>query len=84
MNILITGEAGFVGSNLAIEEGYDIAYGSRFTEGGATEGYPKAKMCANRLFNNTERLLFRIKYMRMEANMENVFLICFLEGILYA
>lgn len=45
-----------------IEEGYDIAYGSRFIEGGATEGYPKAKMIANRAFNNAVRLLFGIKH----------------------
>lgn len=45
-----------------IEEGYDIAYGSRFIEGGSTEGYPKAKMIANRAFNNMVRLLFGIKH----------------------
>lgn len=45
-----------------IEEGYDIAYGSRFIEGGATEGYPWAKMLANRVFNNVVRLLFGIKH----------------------
>lgn len=41
-----------------IHEGYDIAYGSRFIEGGATEG----KMAANRTFNNVVRLLFGIKH----------------------
>jgi len=35
-----------------IEESHDIAYGSRVIEGGATEVYPKAKMIANRAFNN--------------------------------
>jgi uncharacterized protein (TIRG00374 family) len=45
-----------------IEEGYDIAYGSRFIEGGATKGYPHAKMIANRAFNNMARLLFGIKH----------------------
>lgn len=45
-----------------IEEGYDIAYGSRFIEGGTTEGYPITKMLANRAFNNTVRLLFGIKH----------------------
>lgn len=45
-----------------IEEGYDIAYGSRFIEGGATEGYPHAKMIANRAFNNVVRLLFGIRH----------------------
>ncbi|VVB95774.1 Glycosyltransferase AglD [uncultured archaeon] len=45
-----------------IEEGYDIAYGSRFVEGGGTDGYPSAKMIANRTFNNCVRLLFGIKH----------------------
>ncbi|MBU4222849.1 MAG: flippase-like domain-containing protein [Euryarchaeota archaeon] len=45
-----------------IEEGYDIAYGSRFIEGGATEGYPASKMIANRAFNNSVRLLFGIRH----------------------
>ncbi len=45
-----------------IEEGYDIAYGSRFIEGGGTEGYPAAKMIANRAFNNSVRLLFGIRH----------------------
>ncbi len=45
-----------------IEEGYDIAYGSRFIEGGATDGYPLAKMVANRAFNNVVGLLFGIKH----------------------
>lgn len=43
-----------------IGEGYDIPYGSRFIEGGATEGYPSSKMIANRAFNNSVRLLFGI------------------------
>ncbi len=45
-----------------IHEGYDIAYGSRFIEGGATDGYPPVKMAANRAFNNLVRLLFGIKH----------------------
>ncbi|MCX9083590.1 MAG: glycosyltransferase family 2 protein, partial [Candidatus Methanoperedens sp.] len=45
-----------------IEEGYDIAYGSRFIEGGKTEGYPATKMIANRAFNNSVRLLFGIRH----------------------
>lgn len=45
-----------------IDEGYDIAYGSRFIEGGGTDGYPWAKMIANRTFNNVVRLLFGIKH----------------------
>ncbi|WP_340819085.1 flippase-like domain-containing protein [Methanolobus sp. WCC4] len=45
-----------------IEEGYDIAYGSRFCKGGSTNSYPKKKMLANRTFNNTVRLLFGIRH----------------------
>ncbi|NLW75772.1 MAG: flippase-like domain-containing protein [Methanomicrobiales archaeon] len=42
--------------------GYDIAYGSRFVPGGALYGYPRKKMLANRLFNNTLRVLFGIRH----------------------
>lgn len=45
-----------------IYEGYDIAYGSRFIKGGTTKDYPKMKMFANRLFNNTVRLLFGVRH----------------------
>jgi len=45
-----------------IEEGYDVVYGSRFIKGGFTEGYPRLKLIANRLFNNVVRLLFGIKH----------------------
>lgn len=45
-----------------IEEGYDIAYGSRFCDGGSTDGYPPTKMLANRVFNNLVRLLFGIRH----------------------
>lgn len=45
-----------------IEEGYDIVYGSRFIEGGSTDGYPRAKMIANRAFNHFVRLLFGIRH----------------------
>ncbi|HEY9245755.1 MAG TPA: flippase-like domain-containing protein [Candidatus Methanoperedens sp.] len=45
-----------------INEGYDIAYGSRFVKGGGTDGYPPAKMIANRAFNNVVRLLFGIRH----------------------
>lgn len=41
-----------------IDEGYDVAYGSRFVEGGALNGYPPAKLIANRAFNNLVRLSF--------------------------
>jgi len=45
-----------------IEEGYDIAYGSRFIRGGRVEGYSPLKMICNRSFNNLVRLLFGIKH----------------------
>lgn len=45
----------------AIENGYDVAYGSRFTSGGSVEGYPKLKLFYNRAFNNLIRLLFGIR-----------------------
>jgi len=45
-----------------IAEGYDVAYGSRFVEGGALNGYPQAKLIANRAFNNLVRLSFGIQY----------------------
>lgn len=41
-----------------IEQGYDIAYGSRFIEGGSLEGYPRKKLIANRAFNNLVRFAF--------------------------
>ena len=45
-----------------IDEGYDIAYGSRFCKGGSTHSYPWKKMVANRLFNNSVRLMFGIRH----------------------
>ncbi len=45
-----------------IEEGYDVVYGSRFIEGGAVEGYPQARMFANRTFNNCVRLFFGMQH----------------------
>jgi hypothetical protein len=45
-----------------IDEGYDIAYGSRFAEGGALNGYSRTKLIANRAFNNLVRLSFGIPY----------------------
>jgi uncharacterized protein (TIRG00374 family) len=41
-----------------IGEGYDVAYGSRFVEGGSLNNYPRAKLIANRAFNNLVRLSF--------------------------
>jgi uncharacterized protein (TIRG00374 family) len=43
-----------------IEQGYDIAYGSRFVKGGSLQGYPSTKMIANRVFNNLVRFSFGI------------------------
>lgn len=43
-----------------IGEGYDIAYGSRFVNGGSLQGYPRSKMIANRAFNNLVRFSFGI------------------------
>jgi uncharacterized protein (TIRG00374 family) len=45
-----------------IEEGYDIAYGSRFCKGGSTDGYPVPKLIANRAFNNIVGLLFGMQH----------------------
>lgn len=45
----------------AIEDGYDVAYGSRFTAGGSVDGYPRLKLFYNRSFNNLIRLLFGIR-----------------------
>jgi hypothetical protein len=45
----------------AIEDGYDVAYGSRFTSGGSVDGYPRLKLFYNRSFNNLIRLLFGIR-----------------------
>lgn len=44
----------------AIEDGYDVAYGSRFVSGGKIAGYPPLKRFYNRAYNNTIRLLFGI------------------------
>ncbi|MDD5446391.1 MAG: flippase-like domain-containing protein [Methanocellales archaeon] len=45
-----------------IEEGYDIAYGSRFIKGSSVEDYPITKIFANRIFNNVVRFLFGISH----------------------
>jgi uncharacterized protein (TIRG00374 family) len=44
----------------AIQAGDDVAYGSRFIEGGRIEGYPPLKRFYNRAYNNLIRLLFGI------------------------
>jgi len=43
-----------------IEEGYDVAYGSRFIKDGCASDYPPLKLIANRAFNNLARLLYGI------------------------
>ena len=37
-------------------------FGSRFSDGGTTQDYPKLKYVLNRIFNNLVRLIFRISY----------------------
>ena len=37
-------------------------FGSRFSDGGNTQGYPKIKYILNRIFNNLVRLAFQIRY----------------------
>lgn len=41
-----------------LEQGYDVAFGSRFIPGGTVEGYPPLKLLVNRLGNQVIRLLF--------------------------
>lgn len=45
----------------AIENGDDVAYGSRFTDDGSVKGYPPLKLLYNRTYNNVIRLLFGIR-----------------------
>mgnify|MGYP001390065805 CR=1 FL=1 len=37
-------------------------FGSRFSNGGTTQNYPKLKYILNRIFNNVVRMIFQIKY----------------------
>ena len=37
-------------------------FGTRFSDGGSTQNYPKLKYILNRIFNNLVRLIFQIKY----------------------
>lgn len=46
----------------AISQGYDIAYGSRFTEHGKAIDYPITKLISNRIFNNCVKLLFKMPH----------------------
>jgi dolichol-phosphate mannosyltransferase len=45
-----------------LEQGYDCAFGTRFSGGGRTEGYPLVKLVLNRLVNAGIRLLFQHGY----------------------
>jgi dolichol-phosphate mannosyltransferase len=45
-----------------LEQGFDCAFGSRFVHGSHVEGYPRAKLIANRIVNWGIRLLFRHGY----------------------
>jgi dolichol-phosphate mannosyltransferase len=45
-----------------LEQGYDCAFGTRFSGGGRTEGYPIVKLVLNRLVNAGIRLLFQHGY----------------------
>jgi dolichol-phosphate mannosyltransferase len=45
-----------------LQAGYDCAFGTRFGPGGHVEGYPFAKLVANRLANRCIRVLFRHGY----------------------
>ena len=43
-------------------EGNICVFGSRFSDGGTTQDYPKFKYILNRIFNNLVRLIFQIRY----------------------
>jgi dolichol-phosphate mannosyltransferase len=45
-----------------MQEGYDCVFGTRFSKGGKTIGYPKIKLMLNRLTNFIIRVLFWTKY----------------------
>ena len=45
-----------------LEQGYDCAFGTRFSGGGRTEGYPLVKLVLNRLVNLGIRVLFQHGY----------------------
>lgn len=47
----------------AARGGYDVVIGSRFIEGSKMVGYPKAKLIANRLFNNLLAFLLGVPYL---------------------
>jgi dolichol-phosphate mannosyltransferase len=45
-----------------LEQGYDCAFGTRFGNGGTTNGYPRLKLIINRIVNSGVRLLFQHGY----------------------
>jgi dolichol-phosphate mannosyltransferase len=45
-----------------LEAGYDCAFGTRFSRGGSTHGYPLVKLVLNRVANAGIRVLFRHGY----------------------
>jgi dolichol-phosphate mannosyltransferase len=45
-----------------LEQGYDCAFGTRFGNGGSTQGYPRVKLVLNRIVNAGIRLLFQHGY----------------------
>jgi dolichol-phosphate mannosyltransferase len=51
-----------IGYHRLLEAGYDCAFGTRFAPGSHVEGYPLAKLVANRLVNWSIRVLFRHGY----------------------
>lgn len=46
----------------AIDQGYDITYGSRFTKCGSAKNYPITKLISNRIFNNCVKFLFKMPH----------------------
>jgi len=46
----------------ALEEGYDCAFGTRFSHGGTTHGYPRLKLVVNRIVNAGIWFLFQHGY----------------------
>ena len=43
-------------------EGYDCVFGTRWSMGGKTYGYPRHKLLLNRFFNTVVRILFGLRY----------------------
>jgi len=52
-----------------LEEGYDCAFGSRFTRGSKVTAYPKAKRIANRIANK----IIQVMYLTRHNDMTNAF-----------